>query len=89
MLLFRRRTARCQQLGGMAYLMRISVTVRPSSKAEAVEKQEDGTYLVKVKAPPERGRANAAVVKLLSKYFNANIHIVSGFTSRHKIVDFE
>lgn len=69
--------------------MRVSVTVRPSSKDEAIEKQEDGTYLVKVKARAERGRANAAVVKFLSKYFNANVHMVSGFTSRHKIVEFE
>ncbi len=69
--------------------MRVSVTVRPGSKEEVVEKQEDGTYFIIVKAPAERRRANAAVVKFLSKYFNANMHMVSGFKSRHKIVEFE
>jgi uncharacterized protein (TIGR00251 family) len=69
--------------------MRVVVAVSSSSKDESIEKQEDGTYLVKVKAPAQRGRANAAVVKLLSKYFNANVHMVSGFTSRYKIVEFE
>ena len=67
--------------------MRISVTVRPDSREEKVEEQEDGSYLVKVKAPAERGRANAAVVKLLSKYFNSEVRIVSGFTSRHKTIE--
>lgn len=67
--------------------MRISVTVRPGSREEKVEEQEDGSYVVEVKAPAERGKANAAVVKLLSKHFNADVRIVSGFTSHHKIVE--
>ena len=67
--------------------MRIQVTVRPDSREEKAEKQDDGSYVVKVKAPAEKGKANAAVVKLLSKHLNADVKIVSGLTSRHKIVE--
>ena len=67
--------------------MRISVTVHPGSRENEVEEQEDGSYVVKVKAPAERGRANTAAIKLLSKYFKAEVRIVSGFTSRHKTVE--
>jgi len=67
--------------------MRVSITVTPNSREEKVEEQEDGSYLVRVKAPAERGKANAAVVKLLSRYFNSEVRIVSGFTSRYKTVE--
>jgi hypothetical protein len=67
--------------------VRISIIVHPNSREEKVEEQEDGSYVVRVKAPAEGGRANVAVVKLLSKYFNAEARIVSGFTSRHKVVE--
>jgi len=67
--------------------LRISIMVRPGSREEKVEEQEDGSYIVKVKAPAEKRKANAAVVKLLSKHFNADVRIISGFTSHHKIVE--
>lgn len=67
--------------------MRVSIQVHPGSREEQIEKQEDGSYLVRVKARAEKGRANATAVKLLSKHFNAEARIVSGFTSRYKIVE--
>ena len=69
--------------------MRISVTVHPASKREAVEQQSDGTYVVRVKAPAEKGRANLATEKLLSRHFNSSVRIVSGFRSHHKIAEVE
>lgn len=42
--------------------------------------------IIRVKEPPKKGKANKAVLMLLSGYFNADVRIVSGAKSRHKIV---
>lgn len=45
---------------------------------------------VKVTAPPEKGKANAALVKLLAKHFGvakSAVTIVSGETGRLKVVE--
>ena len=43
--------------------------------------------VVKVKEPPERGRANQATVELLAEHFNAKVRIISGHKSRRKVVE--
>jgi uncharacterized protein (TIGR00251 family) len=65
----------------------IEIKVIPNSNAEAVIEAEP--LIVRVKAPPTKGKANKAVVKLLSEYFNANVRIVSGVKSRRKVVEIE
>ena len=70
--------------------MRIYIKVIPKSSQSKIEKMEDGSYKVWVTVVPERGKANQAVVKLLSKYFKvakSQIEIVGGKTAREKIVD--
>lgn len=55
----------------------------------AVE-EKGGVLVVRVKAAPEKGKANEAVVKLLAKHFQVSqnqITIVRGLTARHKIVE--
>ena len=45
---------------------------------------------VKVTAPPDKGKANAAIVKLLAKHFGvakSAVTIVSGETGRLKVVE--
>jgi uncharacterized protein len=45
---------------------------------------------ISIKSPPERGRANAELVQLLSAYFGVEpfrVRIVSGMKSRKKIVE--
>jgi len=44
---------------------------------------------VRVKAPPTKGKANKAVINLLSHHFNANVRIVAGATSRKKVVEID
>lgn len=50
----------------------------------------DGThFVIWVKEPPERGLANRAVIKAAADYFQvpiATVRIVSGFTSRQKVL---
>ena len=49
----------------------------------------DDEYLVELKAPAKKGKANTALVKLLSKHFGRGVRIVGGLTSRDKIVEIE
>jgi len=65
--------------------MMIHIKVKPNSSEQSVEKIED-VYVVKLKSPPEDGKANLELVKLLSKYFGFEVKIKSGFNSRHKVV---
>ena len=66
----------------------IEIKVIPNSNEEAVIEAEQ-LVVVRVKEPPARGKANKAAVKVLSRYFNANVRIVSGTKSRRKIVAIE
>ncbi len=70
--------------------MKIFVRVKPKAKEEKVDKMDDINFKVSVKQPPEKGRANAAVVKALAGYFNisqSSIRIVSGSSSKLKIIE--
>lgn len=70
--------------------MRISVTVKANSKENSVEKISGNEFALRVKAPAKEGKANEAVIKVLSEYFGvakSRINIVKGQTSKKKIVD--
>lgn len=72
--------------------MRISVKVKPNSKEEKIELLGNKQFVVKVKAPAQEGKANSAMIKLLSKYFDITksmIIIAKGQQSGNKIVDIE
>ena len=72
--------------------MRISVKAKPQSREDKVERLADGTYAVFVREPPIQGRANRAIIALLSEFFGVSsdrIRIVSGHTSRNKIIEME
>lgn len=70
--------------------MRISVQVKPNSKKESVELLSDGTYLVRVNAPPTEGKANLRTLELLAKFFKcpkSSITLIAGQKSKSKIFD--
>ena len=70
--------------------MRIFVTAKPRAKEERVEKINPTHFVVAVKEPPVQGKANQAICKVLAAYFGvsvSDIRIVSGYTSRQKIID--
>lgn len=68
----------------------INVKVIPrSSVSEVAGKTENGVLRVKVRAVPEKGKANMEVCRVLSEYFgvpSSNIEILSGHTSALKRV---
>ena len=69
--------------------MKIFVKAKPSAKEEKIEKIDENHYLVSVKEPPIKGKANAAIIKALAGYFkvpSSRVDIVSGYASREKII---
>jgi uncharacterized protein len=74
--------------------VRLSVKVRPRAARTAiagVEVEGDRAHLVvKVAAPPEGGKANAATIKLLAKCCGVAagaVGLVSGAAGRRKVLD--
>jgi len=70
--------------------VRISVTVNPRSQNPGISRVSDKDFKIKVKSPPEKGKANKEVVKVVAQYFKvpkSQVSIVRGHTSRKKIID--
>lgn len=71
-------------------IMRLYVKVIPRAGRNEVMKISDAEYKIKVTAPPEKGKANEAVINLLADYFKVPrslIKIIAGKTARIKIID--
>lgn len=69
--------------------MKIFVKVKPLAKEEKVEKVDENNFVISVKEPTKENRANEAVIQVLAKHFGiakSRLQIVSGKTSRHKII---
>ncbi|RKY64247.1 MAG: YggU family protein [Candidatus Latescibacterota bacterium] len=73
--------------------MRIRVRVKPRAKEERIEGlSPDGTLVVRVAAPPERGKANERLVRILAEAFGvarSEVRVVAGHKSRDKVVEVE
>jgi len=70
--------------------MKILIKVKAGSKRDSVKKTGEGQYTVEVKAPPVEGKANKAVIELLSEYFDvpkSQVRIISGHKSKNKVVE--
>ena len=69
--------------------MKLNIKVIPSSSKDCIAGWLEDTLKVKVKAPPEKGKANKAIIKVLEKTLNlpkGSINITSGATSSRKII---
>jgi len=69
--------------------MKISVKVKTKAKEERLEKLGEGVFAVWVKEPPEKGKANSAVIKIVAKHFKTpqgKVRIASGLSSRQKVI---
>lgn len=69
---------------------RLSLKVTPKARVEGVEGiNTAGELVVKVRAAPEDGKANEAVIALISETFaipKSRLEITRGAASRHKII---
>lgn len=58
-----------------------------AGKSEIVSYDEEKkAYRVAVKAQPEKGKANQEVLKLFKKKLKKEVKIISGFTSKEKLL---
>ncbi len=67
----------------------VEVRVHPKANRNAVELSDGPTIRVYVTAPPERDRANQAVIALLAKQLNipkSALRLVRGEKSRDKVL---
>jgi uncharacterized protein len=73
-------------------MARIELTVSPgAARTELVGRHGDG-WRARVAAPPERGRANAALAELLAGLLDVpldRVAVVAGKSSRRKVVEVE
>lgn len=72
--------------------MRIYVKVTPRAGKNEILKISEGEYKIKVTAPPEKGKANEAVVEILADYFGvpkSSVNIIGGKSARVKIIDIQ
>ncbi|GAX37735.1 DUF167 domain-containing protein [Nodularia sp. NIES-3585] len=72
--------------------MQKRVKVKPNSKEQKIEEQNDGSWTIKLKSPPVDGKANEELIKLLAKKFNvpkAHVRIKSGLSSRQKLIEID
>jgi hypothetical protein len=71
--------------------VRVKVTPR-SARSEIVGTLADGTLKVKIAAPPEKGKANDELCRLLAAHYGVAqnaVRVVSGHTSSLKLVRVE
>ncbi len=68
--------------------MKISIKVKPQAKEDKVKKIGLNNYTVWVKAKAVEGKANQAVIKVLSEYFHtpkSGILLIKGAKARDKV----
>ncbi|MDE2489794.1 MAG: DUF167 domain-containing protein [Elusimicrobia bacterium] len=67
----------------------IRLKVRPGAREDRLERRDSGAYEVWVRAPAERGLANAAALALLARELGCaakSLRVVKGAASPSKIV---
>jgi uncharacterized protein len=69
--------------------MRIAISVRPNSSKQEIIKMDKQNYKIYLKKPATEGKANKELINLLKKYFKSPVKLISGFSSKNKIIEVE
>jgi len=67
----------------------LAVRIQPRASKNSVMGMEDGSFKIRLTAPPVDGAANEALVEFLSEILSvskSSVEIISGHTSREKRV---
>ncbi len=70
-------------------LIQIEIWAKPGAKREKVSVSDGGHLIVSTQAPPEDGKANEGIMKLMAKKLGVSktqIELVSGHQSKFKIM---
>lgn len=68
--------------------MRVFVRAKAGAKKEFVEKIDTIHYTIAVRAAPQNGKANEAIIRALADYLGiaiARISLVAGATNKNKV----
>jgi uncharacterized protein (TIGR00251 family) len=72
--------------------LKLQVRVNPNSRVSALEEQNDGTWLARIKSTPVDGKANAELIALVAQHFGlrkAQVSIRSGASGRTKLIEID
>jgi len=72
--------------------MILHITVKPNSKTDEVQFSENGEVKIKLKASPVEGKANAYLLKFLSKKLGiskSKMNLLKGHNNPHKKLEIE
>ena len=67
----------------------LAVRVQPRASRNSISRLEDGTFKIRLTAPPVDGAANEALITFLSETFSvskSSVEIISGQSARQKII---
>jgi uncharacterized protein (TIGR00251 family) len=67
----------------------LSIRVQPRAKRDEVVGERAGAIVIRLKAPPVDGKANAALIDFIANAANlprSRVEIVRGATAREKVV---
>ncbi len=64
----------------------MKLKVKPGSRRFRLEPAPNGEIVLEVKSPPEKGKANAEVLKRLKAILGHDAEIMQGHRSRNKVV---
>jgi len=70
--------------------MKLNIKVIPKSKQNNIEEVGKDNFKIHLTTVPEKGKANEAVIKMLSKHLHiakSKIKIIKGLTQRDKIIE--
>jgi uncharacterized protein len=71
---------------------RITIHIQPRASRTEVAGMHDGCVKIRVSAPPVEGAANTAVIEFVAstlKVAKSRVRVVSGTTSRRKVLEIE
>ncbi|MBW2983175.1 DUF167 domain-containing protein [Candidatus Woesearchaeota archaeon] len=64
------------------------VSVKPGSRQDRIVGFSEGVLTVEVSAPADKGKANARLVRFLSKQLGYQVRVKSGLASKEKVMVF-
>jgi uncharacterized protein (TIGR00251 family) len=67
--------------------MRVNIKVQPNSGRQEIQKLGKDNYKIFLKKSPEDNKANQELIKLLKKHYKKEAKIITGFTSKNKVVE--
>ena len=70
--------------------MKLNIKIQPNSCRQEIQKSVDGKIKkVFLKKSAKDNKANKELEKFLSKYFNKQVKIIKGFTSKNKTIEIQ